>query len=265
MISNARRTFIRDGVQQRLRNDERQATDVRAIFVETRCLPNANGSSHLRLGLDTEVYVAVKLELEKTDVGHVEIFVEKWPELERLLAKWAVESLDMNTIRVDDNLHWRVTIDCSVIAAGGNVLDAASMAILAALDTTEVPRLRCLHSGEGVNDVQVEVIGGYDHFQWDWPLTLSAAGFPNDAVVIDPTSEEEHSASYTIAVAVNDAGVIGVQCPLTSAGRARVGDGPVAMDPGALLDVVSQCVAQCKQLRKSLKHHVAAPSCSDGK
>merc|ERR1719289_838173 len=124
MISNARRAFIRDGVVQGARNDGRSPMDVRPIFLETNCMPHTDGSAHLRLGWGTEAQVAVKLELEKEPEGRIEIYIEEHPHFEKLIHQWAMESVDLELLRVDDNLHWRVLIDCAVVSADGFSLTA---------------------------------------------------------------------------------------------------------------------------------------------
>jgi len=233
-------------------------------------MPHTDGSAHLRLGWGTEAQVAVKLELEKEPEGRIEIYIEEHPHFEKLIHQWAMESVDLELLRVDDNLHWRVLIDCAVVSADGNILDCISCAIAAAIATTEVPRLSVVHSGE--SDFSLEVEDGFDRLNWDWPLTVCAAGFPQDSIALDPTREEELSASYTIAVVINSTGCIGIQCPLLSTGRTRatthshvscagtaVSDslGAIAMDPGALTDIITQCVEVANVHQETFKAYIA--------
>jgi len=261
MISDARRTFIRDGIIQGMRNDGRQLEDTRPIFVETQCIPHADGSAHIRFGMGTEVFVAVKLELEKQKEGTLELYIEGYPELGKLIYQWATETIDIahGSLRVDENLHWRVLIDCVLTKIDGNILDCLTTGIAAAITSTEVPRLTVIHSGEGEYSVNVQE--GFDRLNWDWPISISTAGFDNDIILFDPTREEELSSSYTIAVVIDSTGCVGVQCPLTSAGDSRGFTGPSSGGggSGALLSGkgMAKLRAQVETTNKKEIRHVA--------
>lgn len=62
VLSSAERAFVRDGIEQSVRVDGRAREDYRSMVLELGVVPQASGSSRLRLG-GTDVMVAVKADI----------------------------------------------------------------------------------------------------------------------------------------------------------------------------------------------------------
>ncbi|XP_066314381.1 threonine dehydratase 1 biosynthetic, chloroplastic-like [Miscanthus floridulus] len=85
-LSEGEKHFIRSGIAQDLRSDGRKRLQFRALSVQTRVIPQANGSARVRLGA-SEIIASVKAELGKPsilhpDKGKVSIFVDCSPTAE---------------------------------------------------------------------------------------------------------------------------------------------------------------------------------------
>lgn len=235
ITSEAERTYIIDGVKAGIRSDGRGCLDFRPLQLELSLVLQANGSARLLLG-ETDVLVGVKAELgspspHHPDQGQVQVTVEcssvASPEYEgRGGEEWASAlsrtlqetlaggahggyGLDLCSLcLLPGRTCWRVYVDGLILNDGGNVLDALSLATLAALGSTRLPRVEVM-AGEEDEEPQVELDDDLNNMQ---PLvvdqvpliiTLNMVG---PRLVVDLTSEEELCASTSLQVAVTRTG-----------------------------------------------------------
>ncbi|KAF6099264.1 exosome component 7 [Phyllostomus discolor] len=177
-LSEAEKVYIVHGVQEDLRVDGRGCEDYRGVEVETDVVSNTSGSARVRLG-HTDILVGVKAEmgtpkLEKPNEGYLEFFVDcsanATPEFEgrggddlgteiantlyRIFHNKS--SVDLEALCISPREHcWVLYVDVLLLECGGNLFDAISIAVKAALFNTRIPRVRVLEDEEGSKDIEL--------------------------------------------------------------------------------------------------------------
>ncbi|KAH3772642.1 exosome complex component RRP42-like [Dreissena polymorpha] len=230
-LSDAEKTFIIHGVQDNLREDGRGCEDYRHLEIETGLVSNTSGSAKIRLA-NTEILVGVKAELgepypEKPDKGRLEFFVdcsanatpefegrggeELATELSSMLARayQCPSCLDLRKLSVVEGKQcWIIYVDVLVLEYGGNLFDAASIAVKAALFNTSIPTLTVSHDEGHVEidlsddpyDVQrIEVTAA------PCIVTLSKLGHSH---VVDASSKEEACCLARLMLGVTEKGTV---------------------------------------------------------
>eukprot|EP01087_Luapelamoeba_hula_P006224 TRINITY_DN16304_c0_g1_i1.p1 TRINITY_DN16304_c0_g1~~TRINITY_DN16304_c0_g1_i1.p1 ORF type:complete len:299 (+),score=30.56 TRINITY_DN16304_c0_g1_i1:17-913(+) len=254
-LSLAEQRYIAEGLDLNVRADGRGCLDYRYMHIETGITVQTNGSARLRLG-DTDVMVGVKVDLGEpsTDApnkGRLECAIECSPsvsvdldsrdaeklsdELTRAFtrshthapAHASTSALDFETLcLVPSKLCWVIYIDVMVLDTGGNLYDAISLAIRAALFNTRLPKITV---GEE-DDIEVS-----DDPQESTPLDISNVPIfvtltrIGSRFVVDATIEEEQCEVVRALIAVNKKGNI---CSTQMSGR---GGG---IDPTALHEMM---------------------------
>jgi len=227
-LGEAEIIYIEGGVLQNLRNDGRGNDEYRPIMLETGLINNAYGSARIRLG-NTDVLVAVKAEIDKPlpsapDRGRVQFFVDcsanATPEFEgkggNELAEDIASSLSTayaNDIALDcrrlclvnGKICWLLYIDVVILECGGNVYDASSLAIKAALFNLKMPNVRLIADDKGETDIEL-LDDPNDYWRLDVssaPLLVTVAkiGMGN---VVDMTQEEEVCSKAALIVGVSE-------------------------------------------------------------
>lgn len=141
------------------RTDGRSCTEYRQIEVECGIVSNTSGSARLRLS-NTEIIVGIKAEMGNPSSfhpkeGYLEFMVDfsanASPEFEGRggddLSAWmstrfsevfqSKSVLDLESLCiVEGQCCWVLYVDILVLECGGNLLDAISVAVKAALATT---------------------------------------------------------------------------------------------------------------------------------
>ncbi|KAJ8041464.1 Exosome complex exonuclease RRP42 [Holothuria leucospilota] len=229
-LSDGEKTFIIHGVLDNLRNDGRTCENYRQIEVECGVVSNTSGSSRLRLS-NTEVLVGIKAEMgqpkpQSPKTGFLEFFVDfsanASPEFEGRggndlsedMSTRFAEVFQTNNILDFESLCiipgqccWVLYIDIVLLECGGNLLDAMSLAVKAALANTRIPKVTVLRDSEGGEDIEVsDDPDGYHTLEISKvPLfvTLSKIGQKH---VVDATLEEEACCSASLVVSVNSSG-----------------------------------------------------------
>ncbi len=164
-VSEAEKVFVLHGVQEDLRVDGRRRQDLRPLTLETDLVTHTSGSAHLRLA-NTDILVGVKAELGAPPPGRpnhgrlvfsVDCSANATPEFEGrggedlateisgLLARaYSHPSVfDLEQLIVLEKLQcWVLYIDILVLECGGNLYDAVSMAVKAALHSTRIPNVK---------------------------------------------------------------------------------------------------------------------------
>ena len=165
IIDSMRRTDIENSLKQSKRLDGRAILDYREISIETNVLQKTSGSASVKIG-DSEVLAGIKVELgrpfpDTPDKGIIicnaellpicSAFIEPGPpsedaiELSRVSDRGIRESgmidLPQLVIREGEDV-FAVFIDIAVINEDGNLFDACSYAIAAALHGATMPTFK---------------------------------------------------------------------------------------------------------------------------
>ncbi|KAG0556295.1 hypothetical protein KC19_11G041500 [Ceratodon purpureus] len=257
-LSAAEVSYIEGGIAQNLRSDGRGRLDFRNISIVTGVIPQASGSARCKVG-GTDVMVSVKAELgsppkgrpthggmmikiecsptaapEFEGRGGEELSLELTRGLERSFLggpNGSGAAIDLSSLRiVDGKTCWVLCIDGLVLSSDGNLLDALSIAIKAALTNTGLPKVEIVAGETGDEDPEFEV-DDEESSQLDISnvpiiITLTKVG---KHYFVDATAEEELQMKSAVSVAVNRKGVI---CGVTKRG----GDG---LDPSVIIDMIS--------------------------
>jgi len=270
LISDSEKKFIVGGINEDMRSDGRNCSDFRVIEMETDCIATTNGSARIRLG-STELLVGVKAELEKPSItepeqGRVEFNVDCSPnatpmfegrrggeEIEAEMAALFTRFFDQSEVCdlkalsvVPAAWCWAIYIDILILEVGGNLIDASSLAIKAALKSTMLPKLTIEKGDE--NDFEISLTddpldGDLLKVQPALTVTIAKLGY---RYVVDPTDEEEAVANANLVVSVKEDGEVG--------GVKKIGTG--SLDPESIREMISLAKKAGKTLHRSLKRYL---------
>ncbi len=220
--SNLTKEKLRKMFAEGKRFDGRRLLDSRDFEIEYDVSNKAEGSARIRMG-KTEVVVGVKMQVgepypDSPDKGNLMVSGDLLPlaspryeqgppkfpaiELPRLVdrAIRASEIIDLKKLVIEKGEKvWTVIIDIYPINDDGNVIEAASLAALAALKQTVFPELD--------KDGKIN----YDKHTKD-KLPLSKDIIPisfnfyklGDSIIIDPTREEEEACDTRITFGISN-------------------------------------------------------------
>jgi exosome complex component RRP42 len=206
------------------RLDERGLEETRPLTIQTGVIQKANGSAKVNLG-NTEVIAGVKIATgvpfpDTPDKGLLVVNAEILPlaspyaeagppsedaiELARVVDRGIRESemVDMTKLcLVPGKQVVTVFVDCNVMNVDGNLFDATSYAVVAALRTSKMKKFKV--DGDKVTPTE------------DWvpvpvactPVSVTMARI-GDRLVVDPISEEEASMDMRITITTDDHGDI---------------------------------------------------------
>ncbi|CAN1319008.1 Exosome complex component RRP45B [Linum perenne] len=229
--------FIETALASDLRIDGRNPLEYRKLTIK---FGREDGSSEVQLG-HTHVMGFVSGQLvqpyrDRPNEGTLSIFTEFSPmadpsfevgrpgesaiELGRIIDRGLRESkaVDMESLCVlPGKLVWAIRIDIHILDNGGNLVDAANIAALAALLTFRRPE--CSLSGENGQEVVVhppEVKEPLPLIVHHIPIAVTFAFFSTEHIVaVDPTHSEEAVMGGRMTVTVNASGDI---CAIQKAG-----------------------------------------------
>ncbi|XP_077865994.1 exosome complex exonuclease RRP42-like [Saccoglossus kowalevskii] len=156
LLSEAERTFILHGVQDGLRTDGRTCEEYRIMELQCDVVSNTSGSARLKMS-HTDILVGIKAEMgtpkpERPDEGYLEFFVDcsanADPEFEGRGGGILATEISNTIQRIFDSKDivdleklcimpketcWVLYVDVVVLECGGNLFDATSVAVKAAL------------------------------------------------------------------------------------------------------------------------------------
>ncbi|KAI4470194.1 exosome complex exonuclease ribosomal rna processing protein [Holotrichia oblita] len=226
-LSEAEKTFILHGVQENFRIDGRNRDDYRPMELETSIITHAFGSARLRLA-NTDVVVTVKVEIDvpfpdRPLEGKMEFFIDcsanATPDFEgRGGESLATEISNTLTAAYSSNSVfdytklcilkgrkcWKIYVDILILECGGNLYDAISIAVKAALWNTSIPLVKSVTIDGNNVDMNVS-----ENLSDCIKLDISAAPLMvtlckiGDHCVVDPTSAEEQCSQGAIVVAIS--------------------------------------------------------------
>ncbi len=200
------------------RSDGRKFDEYRKISIEKNISQNADGSARCRIG-ETDVIAGVKMipgepYPDSLDEGTISVGSELMPlanaefevgppreaaiELARVVDRGIRESkaIDFKKLCVrEGELVWIVFIDSYVANDDGNMFDAASIASLAALNESKIPKL------EEDKIVKAEYSGKLKMAKQ--PL-LSTFAKVSGKILVDPTLAEEKALEARFSCATAD-------------------------------------------------------------
>ncbi|KAL6634537.1 hypothetical protein ACP70R_027208 [Stipagrostis hirtigluma subsp. patula] len=244
------RRFIERALESDLRVDGRRSYDFRRLSIT---FGREDGSSEVQLG-ETRVMGYVTAQLvqpyrDRPNEGTLAIFTEFSPmadptfepgrpgesaiELGRVIDRGLRESraVDMESLCVVAGKQvWSVRVDLHILDNGGNLIDAANIAALAALSTFRRPE--CTVGGEDGQQVTVhdpEVRDPLPLTIHHLPIAVTFAYFgEGNIVVLDPTYKEEAVMGGRMTATINSNGDV---CAIQKAGG-----------EGVMSSVIMQCL-----------------------
>ncbi|XP_068603425.1 exosome complex component RRP42 [Brachionichthys hirsutus] len=231
-VSEAEKVFILHGIRDDFRVDGRGCEDYRHAEIETDVVSNTDGSAKVTLG-HTVALVGVKTEIGKPkpavpDEGYLEFFVDcsanATPEFEgrggeelgaalsntlyRVFGN--KRSLDLRRLCISPGEHcWVLYVDVLLLQCDGNLYDAISVAVKAALFNTKIPRVTVSADGEGAKEIELSD-DPYDCVRLDVEnvpciVTLCKVGHRH---VVDATLQEKACSVASLVVAVTQRGAV---------------------------------------------------------
>lgn len=217
IISSVKLGYINTLSKLHGRIDGRTFDKYRDFSVKAGVIERADGSALVKLG-ETMVMVGLKIEqakpfADRPNQGVMSTGVELVPfaspsfeagppspasiEIARVVDRGIRESkiidLDKLCIKPGENV-WSVSIDIHVLDYDGNIIDAASMAVLAALLSAKVPNKK-FGLGEDVKLPLNSVL----------PITCSFAKIGN-IIMADPDLDEDRAADAKFSVCLDENG-----------------------------------------------------------
>lgn len=253
-------SLIRKGI----RASGRGLEDFRELEIVTNYIPNADGSAFVKLG-NTQVVVGVKLELgtpypDTPNEGAIVVSAEFVPtasplfepgppdenaiELARVIDRSLreVKAIDLSKlVLIPGKRVWVVWIDIYVLDHDGNLIDASSIAALAALLTAKVPKAEV--EGEEVKVCRGEYVGPLPMNRKVVTVTI---GKIDNVLLVDPDMEEELVLDTKLVIAVSDDGRI--------AGLQKSGMGALSKDE--VLRMTELAMKKGKELIEKIENSV---------
>ena len=228
VIEQLRKRQMFDLITNGKRLDGRSLEDIRDLEIEIDIIKKADGSAKVRLG-NSEVIAGVKVETGAPFEGlenkgalimSAEVLptasphVEPGPpdedaiELSRVVDRGVRESemLDLDKlVLIPGKIVYTVFVDCSIINSDGNLLDATSYAVVAALLTSKFPIYE-------IKDEQVVDTGKtMPPPITTMPVSITAVRI-GESVLLDPTTEEEACMDARITMTTqSDGNIVAVQ------------------------------------------------------
>ncbi|KAM7540039.1 hypothetical protein Aperf_G00000020895 [Anoplocephala perfoliata] len=227
LISDAERFYAIQGCQLGCRLDGRRNVDFRPVEIESGILNHTAGSARIKIG-NTVVIACISIEIGDTTVdcpdgGRIEVDVECSPTATpkfsgksgsdiadtlkaTLSSGFTRDCLPLKSLCIQSGKQcWIIHIDVLLLESDGNLLDAASLAIVAALSTMKLPvSLAQKLAAEKGDDLSPD---GFVLPLENLPVfaTIHKVG---ESFVVDANKEEEACSFSRVIVAVRADGTI---------------------------------------------------------
>lgn len=255
-MNQSLRNHIIELFKSDVRLDGRGLTDYREpITVECGVTKTAEGSARVMIG-ETEVIAGVKVEIgtpypDQQDSGTMMVGAELLPlsnpefesgppgieaiELARVVDRGIRESKSIDfkklCIEVGEKI-WILLIDICTINDAGNLLDASSLAAMAAIKDMKFPKYE-----DGKIDYQVKTDKGVEVEGTPIAVTVLKIG---DKFIVDPVTEEEKAMDARLTVTTLEDGTL---CALQKGGETPLTEEEI----NTMVDIASE---KAKDLRK---------------
>ncbi|XP_009374919.2 exosome complex component RRP45A isoform X2 [Pyrus x bretschneideri] len=284
--------FIETALLADLRADGRRPFDYRNLTVK---FGKDEGSAEVQLG-QTHVMAIVTAQLvqpyrDRPNDGTLSIFTEFSPmadpsfepgrpgenavELGRVIDRGLRESRAVDTESLcvlSGKLVWAIRVDLHILDNGGNLIDAANIAALAALLTFRRPEISL--GGEDGQEVIVHPPEEREPLHLiihHLPIAVTFAFFSYESsVVIDPTHEEEAFMGGRMTATINANGDV---CAIQKAGGEGVLQSVImqclriaSVKAGAMTEKIKKAVDSYNTERalRKIKRHTSVPMDVDG-
>ena len=258
VMETIRKAQMVDMLAQGKRMDGRALDQPRELKIETGVIPKANGSARVFLG-NTQVIAGVKIATgtpfpDTPDKGILMVngeilpmaspYAEPGPpspetiELARVVDRGVRESgmIDLNKLSlVPGKSVVSVFCDFNIMNVDGNLFDATSLAVVAALHTSKMKKYVVKDEKVEMTEEVVRVPVGRTPVS----VTLARIG---DRLVVDPDKEEEASMDMRITITTDDDGNI---CA-SQKGEAST------ISPAQVLEAADTSIRVGKQIRAKL-------------
>jgi exosome complex component RRP42 len=223
IIPKIQKQRIIEYLKQGKRFDGRKPEEFRGIEIKTGISNKAEGSASVKIG-KTEVYAGVKMDVmepysDGPADGTLTVGFELSPiaspdfetgpptidaiEIGRIVDRGIRESgfieFDKLCIKEGEKV-WGIYLDIYAVNGSGNLLDAASLAALAALADARIPVY---------NEEEEKINREQELTDKKLPLNKDAMALNltfhkiGDKIILDPTTEEEQISDYRISIAVS--------------------------------------------------------------
>lgn len=227
VIPKLKQDVLRKMLTQGVRIDNRPLNAYRNLSIKVNVLRTADGSSLVSLG-NTKVMAGVKVDIGKPfedtpDEGALIVNLEVAPtaspnvepgppdenavEMARVVDRAIRHSgfIDFKSLSIVSGKHaWFLWIDLYVLNHDGNLIDASTIAAVAALANTSLPKVELDPSGNILRidkNIKTPLQVNMDKL----PLTITYAKMEN-MIIVDPTSDEEELSDgiYVVGIAGNN-------------------------------------------------------------
>lgn len=224
IVDEVRKEFVKDLVASGKRPSGRGFDDYREISIERNVIPNAEGSARVHLG-KSQVLVAVKLAIgtpfaDKPNEGVLATSAELLPlasplfesgppdansiELARVVDRGirSSETIDLASLKLADNKVWNVFVDIYVLDHDGNLIDAAAVAAMAALQCARMPKMEgdAIKWGEYAGPLPVKET-----------CVCATFGKIGSAILADPDLDEEKALDARLTIATTPGRICAMQ------------------------------------------------------
>ena len=224
IVENLRKKQMMESISTGKRLDERSLDETRPIEIELDVIKKASGSAWVKLG-KTEVVAGVKVETGEPfegleNSGALIITAEVLPiasphiepgppdeetiELARVVDRGVRQSemLELSKlVLVPGKIVYTIFVDCSIINVDGNLLDATSYAVVAALTSCKLPVF------EIKDDKVVDTGRTQEPPITTIPVSVTTVKI-GDYLLLDPNIEEEACMDARLTITTNSKGSI---------------------------------------------------------
>ncbi len=217
ILDTLKGSYVRGLLNEGKRLDSRGFMDFRDISIKTGTIANAEGSAQVDLG-NTKVLAGIKLIVDKPmedtpNQGNIMCNAELLPlayseyelgppspeavELARVVDRGirAANCINLEKMFIEEGKVWTTFIDLYVLNYGGNIFDASSLAAMAALLDTKMPKYE---DGNAIREERTK------NLDIDNVVTSTTYGKIDAHLLLDMNMNEEAIASTRLTVTTDD-------------------------------------------------------------
>ena len=264
VVETIKRNQLVELLSRGKRLDGRGVSELRKLEITTHVIEKANGSAMVKLG-NTEVLAGVKIDKgvpfpDTPDKGLLIVGAEVLPmaaayleagppdegaiELARVVDRGVRESemIDVSSLVIKAGKWvYSIFVDVNILNVDGNLFDATSYAVVAALLTAKMPKF--VLEGDVVKDTGERVPLPVHKV----PVSVTIANI-NNTLVLDPTEEEEAVMDARITLDTDDEGNL---C------AGQKGE-PGSFAPEQILTAAEWSIARGREVRLKIKEATGA-------
>jgi exosome complex component RRP42 len=248
--------YILEMLSSNVREEQRGFKDYRKIRIDKDFIPHAEGSAKVKIG-ETDVLVGVKLGLDKPmpdkpEEGNLMVTAELLPlastnyeagppspesiEFARVVDRGirAAGIVDTKSLFIEEEKVWTVFVDMYVLNYDGNLFDAGTLACMAALMHTKMPRYE---------DENVIREGNLSRLKFGNVVTSCTSAKIRNKILLDPNGLEESVMDARLTIANDEGAVRAMQKGLKGAFTAKEVD-----------SLIEEAFEKSKELRNILNN-----------